>query len=93
MCRGKSEFPGEATTAVAQGVEPSRLFLESPCPLPSRFWQVALEPPGALTAPEQEHLRGCGRCRNHLARVLQAVVLVRPGTQVEAGDLLLRFEG
>jgi hypothetical protein len=73
MCRGKSEFPGEATTAVAEGAEPGGLFPESACPLPSRLWQVVLEPPGALTAPEQAHLRECGRCCNHLARVRQAV--------------------
>src|SRR5579884_3971598 len=72
MSSGKSESPGEATTAVAPAAEPTGLFPASPCPLPSRFWQVALEPPGELSPSEQEHLRECVRCRNHLARVLQA---------------------
>jgi tRNA A-37 threonylcarbamoyl transferase component Bud32 len=72
MCRGKSEFHGEATTAVARVSATDRLFPSSACPLPSRFWQVALEPPGQLSPEEQEHLRDCGRCRNRLARVLQA---------------------
>jgi hypothetical protein len=34
---------------------------------------VALERPCRLNPCEQDHLRACGRCRNHLARILHAV--------------------
>jgi hypothetical protein len=64
-------------TADAGHPDADGLFPGSGCPLPSRFWKVALAI-DTWSPGEEEHLSSCLACRYHAEQISEAILETRP---------------